>query len=428
MVKSPGLSVCMIVKNESANMAEALADFRSFADEIVVVDTGSIDNTKEIAAQFTTRIFDFEWIDDFSAARNFAMSKARKTYQLWLDADDRINPRMQGHINSLKSHFDGKKAFYFVLENFQINSPPSFCNQLRCTPLVPGLQFESRIHEQLFPSAVRLGLQLVTTDIVVRHMGYMDDEAKLAKARRNLAILKREVEQGGDHGGLYFFLALTHEPLGERDEAARCMNLALERFEKEYYNHHLIPEGYLFLAKVNYERGDTDQALRSLVKAQSLVNGSPTHSVGIGNVYQALGKHAEAIACYKEVLGKKAEPTLFPSPPIPSDPEILLHIAYSVLCGNDRQTALKLISASAGSGSDTRLSWEWLGLRAFSLKNTDLALFAFETAQRLGGLSPQSWSHLSRIYTERGFFQKAEECLRQSAGQEISRPRNTQTT
>ena len=204
MAKSPGLSVCMIVKNESANLAESLADIRSFADEILVVDTGSIDNTREIAAQFTPHVFDFEWIDDFAAARNFAMSKARKSYHLWLDADDRIDPKMQGHINSLKSQFNGKKAFYFVLENHQTHSSPSRCNQLRCTPLIPGIEFESRIHEQLFPSAVRMGLHLVITDIVIRHMGYMDDETKFAKARRNLAILKKEVEQGGDHGGTLF--------------------------------------------------------------------------------------------------------------------------------------------------------------------------------------------------------------------------------
>jgi glycosyltransferase involved in cell wall biosynthesis len=415
MAKSPGLSVCMIVKNESANLADALADFRSFADEIVVVDTGSADNTKEIAAQFPTRIFDFKWIDDFSAARNFAMSKARKSYQLWLDADDRIVPKMQEHINSLKSHFDGKKAFYFVLENIQANSASSCCHQLRCTPLIPELLFESRIHEQIFPGAVRLGLQLVTTDIVIRHMGYMTEEAKLAKARRNLAILKSEVERGGDHGGLYFFLAMTHEPLGDKEEAVRCMKAALDRFEKEYFNHHLIPEGYIFLAKVNSEMGDPGQALRNLIKAQSLVTDSPSHNIRIGNLYQAMGKHPEAIACFKQALGKKSEPSLFPSQPLPSDPEILLHIAYSFLCKNDRQNALKLISATAGGGPDRHFSWEWLGMRAFSLDNMDLALLAFETAERQGGLTPQSWSQLSQIYNKRGFFEKAEECRKQSA-------------
>ena len=195
------------------------------------------------------------------------------------------------------------------------------------------------------------------------------------------------------------------------------MNAALERFEKEFYNHHLIPEGYLFLAKVVNEMGDPDHALRCLIKAQCLVNGSPSHNVRIGNLYQALGRHTQAISCFKEALGKKSEPNLFPSQPLPSGAEILLHIAYSLLCRKDRQNALNLINASAGSGSDTRLSWEWLGLRAYSLKNPELALFAFETARRLGGLSPQSWKALGKIYTESGFFQKAEECMRQGDGE-----------
>ena len=128
----------MIVKNESANIADALACFVPFADEIIVVDTGSSDNTKEIAARFTSKIYDFEWTDDFAAARNFAMSKAVKSYQLWVDADDRITPENQGHIESLKSHFDGKKAFYFILENHRTDAPPTSCRQLRCTPITAG--------------------------------------------------------------------------------------------------------------------------------------------------------------------------------------------------------------------------------------------------------------------------------------------------
>ena len=190
MPQSPGLSVCMIVKNEEDNLGDALADFTSFADEIVVVDTGSADRTVEIARQFTPNIFHFKWIDDFAAARNFAMSKATKKYQLWLDADDRITPESQGYINSLKSMFDGKKAFYFVLQNQQNDSPPSSCRQLRCTPLLPEIRFEGSIHEQIFPSAVRAGLELVTTDIVIRHMGYMTLEARLPRRGATWRYLK----------------------------------------------------------------------------------------------------------------------------------------------------------------------------------------------------------------------------------------------
>jgi glycosyltransferase involved in cell wall biosynthesis len=411
MAQSPGLSVCMIVKNESANIADALESFCPFADEIIVVDTGSKDNTKEIAARFTSKLYDFEWIDDFAAARNFAMSKAVKSYHLWVDADDRITPENQGHIESLKSHFDGKVAFYFVLENQQPDAPPTCCQQLRCTPIIPGVLFEGRIHEQVFPSAARVGLDLVTTDIVVSHFGYMTDEMRVAKARRNLAIMERERAEGRDDGGLHFFLAMTYEPFGRRHEAMQSMEAALERFEKENYNHHLIPEGYLFLARVSFEMGERDRCVRYLAMAGSLVGGNPLHNFHLGILYQRLGRHSDALRVFEEVHGKEYVPILFPTKPLPTPPELLLHMAYSFCCINEHQNALKLISASAPQESELGRCWEWLGTKAFVFDNTALAQTAYETAQRFGALEPVSWGRLGSIYKLRGFSEKAQECL-----------------
>ncbi|MFZ2447311.1 MAG: glycosyltransferase [Syntrophobacteraceae bacterium] len=416
MAKSKRLSVCMIVKNEAANLSDALESVTSFADEIVVVDTGSSDATKEIASRFTPKLFDFKWVDDFAAARNYAMSKATGSYHLWLDADDRIAPEDQGNINSLKSHFDGRKAFYFVLRNHQIDSPPSSCLQLRCTPLIPNVRFESRIHEQIFPSAVRAGLELVTTDIVVRHHGYMTEDARMAKARRNLAILERERAEGGDHGGLYFFLAMTHAPLGDKEEAIRCMDAAIERFEKENYNHHLIPEGYLFLARVSFELEDHDKCLRYLARVKSVSNGSPLHNFNAGILYQRIGRHTEAIDAFREVSGKKYAPSLFPTQPLPNQSELLLHTAYSFYCKNDRQNVLKLVADSAADLPNAGRSWEWMATKAFAFKNMGLAQLAYETALRFGDLEPRSWGHLAALYRLRGFSEKAEECLRKAGG------------
>lgn len=410
------LSVCMIVRNEAANMADALEGLSSFADEIVVVDTGSTDGTRDIVARYTPHVYEFEWIDDFSAARNFAMSRATGDYHLWLDADDRIVPEMYKDINALKSQFDGKKAFYFLLESRQNNAPPSFCRQLRCTPLVPDVKFESRIHEQIFPSAVRAGLDLVSTDIVVLHLGYMTEEARIAKAKRNLEILEKQREDGADSGALYFFLATTHAPVGDKEKALVYMNMALERCEREYQNQHLIPEGYLFLAKLNFELGHKDLSLRNLIKARSILDGSPYHNFQMGIIYQRLDKHYDAIACLRNALGKKSVHGLFPSQPVPDASEIMLHIAYSFFCCHEREHAMKTLHASATGKFDLRRSWEWLGVKAFAFHNTDLALFAFETARRLGGLEKESWRALGKLYEVRGFSRKAEECLQRSTG------------
>nr|WP_276563009.1 glycosyltransferase family 2 protein [Paenibacillus anseongense] len=85
--------MCLIVKNEENALPICLHSVRGIADEIIIVDTGSTDSTKEIAARYTDRIYDFAWVDDFAAARNFAFSQATKQYILWLDADDTLTEK-----------------------------------------------------------------------------------------------------------------------------------------------------------------------------------------------------------------------------------------------------------------------------------------------------------------------------------------------
>ncbi|MBO4988269.1 MAG: glycosyltransferase family 2 protein [Lachnospiraceae bacterium] len=96
------ISVCMIVKNEEKNLAGCLDCLTSIADEIIIVDTGSADGTKEIANKYTDKVYDFEWVDDFSAARNFAFSKASMDYIYSADADERLDKENQAKFLQLK--------------------------------------------------------------------------------------------------------------------------------------------------------------------------------------------------------------------------------------------------------------------------------------------------------------------------------------
>ena len=86
-------SLCMIVKNEEKILARCLDSVADLVDEIVIVDTGSTDATKKIAANYTDKIYDFTWVDDFSAARNFAFSKAEKDYIYTADMDEENRKR-----------------------------------------------------------------------------------------------------------------------------------------------------------------------------------------------------------------------------------------------------------------------------------------------------------------------------------------------
>jgi glycosyltransferase involved in cell wall biosynthesis len=96
------ISICIIVKDEKETLARCLACAKKIADEIIVADTGSTDGSKEIAKSFTDKVYDFVWIDDFSAARNFAFSKASKDFLMWLDADDVLPEKSIEHLRLLK--------------------------------------------------------------------------------------------------------------------------------------------------------------------------------------------------------------------------------------------------------------------------------------------------------------------------------------
>src|SRR5580658_1616487 len=105
------VSLCMIVRNEEANLPPCLASVAGLTDEVVVVDTGSHDRTKEIALAHGARVFDFAWCDDFSAARNESLRHARGDWVLWLDADDRVTAenrmRLQKLLRELPDAPDG---------------------------------------------------------------------------------------------------------------------------------------------------------------------------------------------------------------------------------------------------------------------------------------------------------------------------------
>ena len=96
------ISLCMIVKNEGAHLETCLTSVADIVDEIIVVDTGSSDATKEIARRFTDRVLDFVWVDDFSKARNYAFDQATMDYIFWLDADDVLLEPDRAKMKQLK--------------------------------------------------------------------------------------------------------------------------------------------------------------------------------------------------------------------------------------------------------------------------------------------------------------------------------------
>ena len=134
--RKANVSLTMIVRNEEENLPRCLESVRGLFDEMVVVDTGSTDRTKEIAAGFGARVVDFAWIDDFAAARNVALEHATGDYAFWLDADDVIEPPERDKLKALLDSLP------------RTRKKPMCCGALRYGPMAGIIMVD---HVRLFP-------------------------------------------------------------------------------------------------------------------------------------------------------------------------------------------------------------------------------------------------------------------------------------
>ena len=190
------LSICMIAKNEEKNIVRALESLRPLGCEIVVVDTGSVDATREIAARYTEHVYDYVWEDDFAAAKNFAVEKATNPYVLILDCDEYMEQFDMGQLEQLlRSHprEAGRiKRVNYLTKGGERQEQREWINRIFAKAV---FHYEGRIHEQV---TARDGRDYDTflAPVVIGHTGYdLTEEEKKAKAARNFALLQQEYER-----------------------------------------------------------------------------------------------------------------------------------------------------------------------------------------------------------------------------------------
>lgn len=182
------ISVCMIVKNEEEVLDRCLKCVKQFADEIVIVDTGSCDKTKEIAKKYTDKIYDFLWCDDFSKARNFSFKFASCDYILWLDADDYITPKNIKKINALKRENTNTDVYMLRYEMcFNTKNKPNFTYfRERIVKNNGKFLWSGFIHEAITPCG-----KIEYLDISIRHKRKEKTDKK-----RNLKIYLKQIKNG----------------------------------------------------------------------------------------------------------------------------------------------------------------------------------------------------------------------------------------
>ena len=183
------ISLCMIVKNEQDVLSRCLLSAADLVDEIIIVDTGSTDATKEVAKNFTDKIYDFIWCDDFSKARNFSFSKATCDYVMWLDADDVILPRDAAKFKKLKQGLNLSAELVMMKYHvaFDEHQNPTL-TYYRERLMLRSMNFvwEGAVHEAIVPRG-----NIIYSDVAITHQ-----KLHRADPQRNLRIFEKLLAQG----------------------------------------------------------------------------------------------------------------------------------------------------------------------------------------------------------------------------------------
>ncbi|HJZ22582.1 MAG TPA: glycosyltransferase [Bradyrhizobium sp.] len=213
----PSISATIIVRNEERFLPACLESIAPIVDEIVVVDTGSTDRTRDIARRFGVRLIDFAWIDDFSAARNVAIEHARGDWMLYIDADERARAIARAELDRDLSDPDLVTATVC----FHPRTGFTAYREYRLIRRDPRIRFHGAMHETFLPDIdelVNSGLgRIGASSLTIDHVGYDGDQSH--KFDRNLRLLLKQIEAAPKRPYLRYHLGCVYRDLGRVEEA-----------------------------------------------------------------------------------------------------------------------------------------------------------------------------------------------------------------
>lgn len=305
------ISLCIITKNEEKNIRCCIESVQSIVDEVVVVDTGSTDNTVKIVKELGGIVFKFKWIDDFAAARNYALSKVKGDWVIFLDADEYVSKES---VQVLKSVIE--KAYDKNYDAIRINSIniekdtkqfQSSLSTIRVMKKSPLIGYKGKIHENV----VKIKGELKVVDAVklidIFHVGYSKDIVKeKKKGSRNIELLYKELEKKPNSSNIHFYLAESFNLEGDREKTLEHIRKVLQYkngnlkgiYQKSYYYqlHMKILLGYSEIEIID----DYNQAVK-------FDDTYPDYDSTMGNYYSNKGEYKKAIFYFVNCIKKIEE-------------------------------------------------------------------------------------------------------------------------
>ena len=309
---SKKLSACLIVRDVEQTLENCLRSIQPAVDELVVVDTGSVDQTREIAKRLGAKLHGFAWCDDFAQARNMSLLHATGDWIFWMDADDTIDERNASGLRLLAEQEHPESLMGFVM---QVHCPAPFehgvsqntvVDHIKVFRNLPEIQFEGRIHEQVLPSIRRLGGEIGWTDLFVVHSGADHSPVgRQKKLERDLRILELDLEDRPDHPFVLFNLGMTYANAGDDAQAVRFLERALETAGPD--DSHLRKVYALLISSCRrLERHDRAEQLCRQGRAR--FPDDPELLFLEAVMYQSVGRFAEAERSYKAIFEVPRQP------------------------------------------------------------------------------------------------------------------------
>ena len=316
---SQTISLCMITKNEEKFLEQCINSVKEIVDEIIIVDTGSTDNTKNIAKKFNTKIFDFKWVDDFSAARNESLKHAEKDWILVMDADEIIE---KNDLDKIKNSIENTNDFVgFSLEqrsyinnffegavknnsDFELvkNYPFYISHHLvRLFKNKLGLYFKHSVHELIEDSIIAKNLKYKKPDVVLHHFGSLKNENLISdKTEQYSKIILKQLEEEPENARYNYQAARMF--LGRND-----ISNALRYFQKTAKSNPNYKLVFSEIAKIYLQMNDKNRAIEYFKKSVKHNPNNPSPANNLAVVYMSIEKFEQAKKILEEQLKRHSE-------------------------------------------------------------------------------------------------------------------------
>ncbi|MFD3157159.1 glycosyltransferase [Haloimpatiens sp. FM7330] len=256
------ISLCMIVKNEEENLPRCLESVKDLVDEIIIVDTGSIDKTVEIAKSYGAKVYYFKWCNDFSAARNESLKYATKDWILIMDGDDEFCSEDKNKFRNLVNNLDDNILYYFETLSYTGYHQKGFNISVNLNPRLfknnYGYYYEGEIHNQIRNS--KFPIKGRVEEVRIYHYGYLQyNMIKKDKTNRNIKILKNLIKKEPENKFHYFNLGNEYCTVREYDKALKYFYEVYKEFNpKVAYSPKLI----LKIVTTNFILKKLEEALK----------------------------------------------------------------------------------------------------------------------------------------------------------------------